>query len=175
MKWWRKPRFSYEPKSTKPKEESPVSENTKDQTEPFNPEDYKGQHFGWLSPFTSEEKDELRKAKSPDEFERITGRLLYLSEQRRLTQESEREALAAEKAKTHWATVMLYNNPVPHEAEAGKLDGFMDRMHHNHSYNEFKMVPLYMFNEGVKFVRLKDIASIHFTEEYMKARASANE
>lgn len=146
-----------------------------DQTEQFNPEDYKGQHFGWLSPFTVEEKGELRRAKSPEEFERITGKLMFLREVKREAEAAREAAIAAEKAKTHWAKVMTYDSPIPIEGQADKLDEFMNMMYRSHKENEFRMVPIHTFQDGVIFVKLKDIRTINFTAEFMKERDAAHE
>ena len=159
MKWFKR----------KPKEESHMSEKDK----PFDPMEYDRYINAWR--ISEEDREALLNTKSPREYDQVLGRIKYQRDEERRAEVKREEYLAAEKAKTHWAKVMLYNNPHPHEAEAARLDDFMERMHQSHNYNEFKMVPLHMFNDGVKFVRLKDIASIHFTEEYMKARASANE
>lgn len=172
MRWFRKPRFSYAPiKPNKPKEESPMTEKTEEK-KPFDPRDYGGTFLGWVA--TPEEADQLMATKSEQEFDETIGVIKYM---RKIKHEAElaREAAAkVEKAKTHWATVELYNGR-RFEAHAEKLDAFMNAMNQGHTYSEFKMVPLHTFQDGVIFVRLKEIFTINFTAKYMEAREAAHE
>jgi hypothetical protein len=178
MRWFkRKPKTSYadilNPISLSEmlKEESPMTEKTEEKN-PFNPYDYGGSFINWLA--TPEEIEQLRVTKSEREYDETMGKIKHLRNVKIEAEAAREAAIAAEKAKTHWATVELYNGR-RFEAEAEKLDAFMNAMNQTHSFHDLKMVPLHTFQDGVMLVRLKEIFTINFTVEYMEAREAANE